>query len=174
MNGDLVDGIGGGVCQVSGTLHAAMLYSGLAIVESTQHSRMSTYIAPGLDSTVAWGSKDLKFRNIYDFPIKIVTEITYDKKRGYLNIKCLGRRAVYDTEIKSIIHYKSKIKVRRILREKLPKKYRKVIEVGTPNINMTRIRKIYLHNTNTLIVEESLRLRYNASTRIIEIGTKVE
>jgi vancomycin resistance protein YoaR len=169
ISGELVDGIGGGVCQVAGTVHAAMLNAGLQIVEATQHSRTSTYIDPGLDSTVAWPTKDLKFQNWLPFPVKITTETSRDKKRGHLIVRFWGLKKHYNVEIKSIIHYKSKVRTKRIYRSDLPRGYKKIIEIGTPTIRMTRIR--HLFNDNEFI-EESKDIRYTQSEKVIEIGTK--
>src|SRR5690606_18236394 len=46
--GELVDGIGGGTCQISGTLHGAAFFAGLEIVERYPHTRPSSYIKMGL------------------------------------------------------------------------------------------------------------------------------
>ena len=67
------DGVGGGICQVSSTLYAAVLRADLQIVERYAHSRLVTYVPLGEDATVAWGSKDFRFQNDTDFPIKVVT-----------------------------------------------------------------------------------------------------
>ena len=67
------DGVGGGICQVSSTLYAAALRADLKIVERYAHSRLVTYVPLGEDATVAWGSKDFRFQNDTDFPIKVVT-----------------------------------------------------------------------------------------------------
>ena len=70
-NGRIRQGLGGGVCQVSTTLHLAALTGGLEIVEHRTHSRTSSYADAGLDATVAWGTIDYKVRNPYDFPITV-------------------------------------------------------------------------------------------------------
>lgn len=70
-NGRIRQGLGGGVCQVSTTLHLAALTTGLEIVEHRTHSRTSSYAAAGLDATVAWGTIDYVVRNPYAFPITV-------------------------------------------------------------------------------------------------------
>jgi len=61
-----VPGIGGGLCQVSSTLYAAVLYAGLSIVERKSHSELVSYVPPGLDATVSINDGvDLKFYNPY-------------------------------------------------------------------------------------------------------------
>jgi vancomycin resistance protein YoaR len=67
--GEMREGVGGGTCQVAGTLHAAATFGGLDVVERSSHSRPSGYIRMGLDATVVYPTVDLKLRNPYDFPI---------------------------------------------------------------------------------------------------------
>jgi vancomycin resistance protein YoaR len=68
---ELTPGLGGGVCQVASTLHAASVYGGMAVLERHNHSRPSSYIPMGLDATVIYGEVDLKFRNPYPNPVII-------------------------------------------------------------------------------------------------------
>lgn len=69
--GEILDGVGGGVCQVASTLYNAALESGLRIVERRRHSRPVPYVPPGRDATVSYGGVDLKFYNHTDAPILI-------------------------------------------------------------------------------------------------------
>lgn len=73
VNNKFVDGVGGGVCQVSTTLYNAVLESGLTVKERTHHSLPVHYVPLGRDATVAEGSLDLKYKNEYDFPVYIRT-----------------------------------------------------------------------------------------------------
>jgi vancomycin resistance protein YoaR len=69
--GALVEGMGGGTCQVASTLHSAAFFAGLVIEERHPHSRPSAYIKMGLDATVVYPALDLKLRNPFEFPIVI-------------------------------------------------------------------------------------------------------
>lgn len=71
INGESVDGIGGGTCQVSSTLYSAVLYADMGIVERLNHMMSVGYIPLGQDATVSDGGVDFKFRNTSDYPIKI-------------------------------------------------------------------------------------------------------
>ena len=71
VNGETVDGIGGGTCQVSSTLYNAVLYSDLSIVSRTNHMFPVGYCPNGQDATVADSGVDFKFMNSMDYPIKI-------------------------------------------------------------------------------------------------------
>lgn len=68
-NGKFVDGIGGGVCQVSTTLYNAVLLAGLQISEYHAHSLPVSYVAPSFDAMVNSGSADLRFVNNTKNPI---------------------------------------------------------------------------------------------------------
>lgn len=63
IDGELVPDIGGGVCQVSTTLHAAALLAGLRIVTRVPHSIPASYVPLGLDATVAYDYIDFRFEN---------------------------------------------------------------------------------------------------------------
>lgn len=97
--GVLEAGMGGGVCQVSSTLNAAVLQAGLKPAVRTSHSRPPSYILKGLDATVSWPEcadendcykLDYQFENTYSFPIGIRAEVevlgvdvdSYDEKLG--------------------------------------------------------------------------------------------
>lgn len=83
-NGKLVDGMGGGVCQVSSTLYNAVLFSELEIVQRQNHSLVVGYIPIGRDATLAGDVIDFKFKNDTDYPIYI--ESYLEGKRLYVSI----------------------------------------------------------------------------------------
>ncbi|MEO7034877.1 MAG: VanW family protein [Polyangiaceae bacterium] len=66
---ELEPGVGGGVCQVASTLHAAAVFGGFEVVQRRNHSRPSGYTPLGLDATVVDGELDLKLKNPYDTPL---------------------------------------------------------------------------------------------------------
>lgn len=72
-NGKLVNGIGGGVCQVSSTLYNTQLKAGILPTERKNHSKPVSYVPRGLDATLASGIIDYKFKNPYDYPLVINT-----------------------------------------------------------------------------------------------------
>ena len=72
-NGELVQGIGGGVCQVSSTIYNAELKAGILPTERRNHSKPVSYLPRGLDATLASGSIDYKFKNTYEYPLVINT-----------------------------------------------------------------------------------------------------
>ena len=53
-DGEVVDGMAGGACQLSSTLFAAAFFAGLELSSSRPHTRPSSYIKAGLDATVVY------------------------------------------------------------------------------------------------------------------------
>lgn len=91
---ELVNEIGGGICQVSSTLYLSALFAELNIIERRNHGFPANYIPLGLDATVNWGTTDLKIRNDYDLPVKILAEVCDD---GNVSVRIMGveRRDYY-------------------------------------------------------------------------------
>lgn len=73
VRGELSEGIGGGICQVSSTLFNSVDRAGLKIVHRYSHSRNVTYVPAGRDATVSWDGPDFVFQNLYNQPILIRT-----------------------------------------------------------------------------------------------------
>lgn len=70
-SGKVVSSVGGGICQVSSTLYVAMMLSSIPATERYAHSLHVDYVPVGLDSAIVEGAKDLRFRNPYDYSIRI-------------------------------------------------------------------------------------------------------
>lgn len=70
VDGEFIDGIGGGVCQVSTTLYNAALKAGLNVIEWHQHSLPVSYVSPSFDAMVS-SQSDLKILNVTDSPIYV-------------------------------------------------------------------------------------------------------
>ncbi len=70
-NGQVVDSVGGGVCQIATTLYGASLQAELEITQRQNHSMIVTYVEPSMDAAIAGTYKDIKITNNYDTPIYI-------------------------------------------------------------------------------------------------------
>ena len=93
INNKSAKGIGGGICQVSSTLFAAVLYADLEIVQRTNHSLTVGYLPLGMDAAVSWGTLDFRFRNNTDYPIRL--SVTYEK--GNIDVEILGTKETNTT-----------------------------------------------------------------------------
>lgn len=74
--GEIIDSVGGGICQVSTTLYNAVLQADLDVLERHNHSFVVAYIPIGMDAAVAYQTIDFKFRNSSNWPIKIIGRMT--------------------------------------------------------------------------------------------------
>lgn len=95
VNGEVVDGLGGGICQVSSTLYNAVLYANLEIVERRNHQFVPSYAGAGLDATVVYGSIDFQFKNTRNYPIKIQCSVD----RGICNFQIYGLKEETEYEV---------------------------------------------------------------------------
>jgi vancomycin resistance protein YoaR len=70
-NGQVVDSVGGGVCQIATTLYNAALLAELEITQRQNHSMIVTYVKPSMDAAIAGTYKDIKITNNYSTPIYV-------------------------------------------------------------------------------------------------------
>lgn len=92
-DGVLRDELGGGICQVSGTMYHSVMKADLQVDERHPHSWPSGYVAVGTDATVTWGGANFQFTNNTDYPVVMVAE--YKPKDngdgGWCKIEIYGR-----------------------------------------------------------------------------------
>lgn len=71
-NGDVIEALGGGLCQVSTTLYNAVLkIPNTKVIERHSHSNKVPYIKSGRDAAVSYGTYDFKFVNNTGNSLKI-------------------------------------------------------------------------------------------------------
>lgn len=99
-SGNVVEGVGGGVCQVSTTLYNAVLKAELEIVERSPHSMVVGYVPVSRDAAIAGDYKDFKFKNSTDVPIYISASAS----GGILSFRIYGAET---RESNRTIEYKS-------------------------------------------------------------------
>jgi len=93
-NGEVVQEVGGGVCQVSSTLYNAITEAGLKTTFRSPHTFKPTYVTPGQDATVSWGGPDYRFANVIAYP-----DISYDTTYA------IGIRSVYKDQTVTVSIY---------------------------------------------------------------------
>ncbi len=96
INGEYVEGVGGGVCQVSTTLYNAWLMAGYTVAASSNHSLPTSYVLPSLDAMVSSVS-DLILYNDSDYPAYI--SALCDGKQ--IKITVFGRKPQYKIKLRS-------------------------------------------------------------------------
>ena len=74
--GLFAEDLGGGVSQMATTTYNAMYFAGLKDVEHWPHSFFIDRYPPGREATVAWGSKDLRFKNDTPYGVLVQANVT--------------------------------------------------------------------------------------------------
>ena len=168
-NGEVIDGLGGGICQISSTLYNAVLQANLEIVERRNHQFVTSYVPAGRDATVAYGSTDFRFENTRQYPVRIVATA----KNGIATISIYGIKEdveyTFDFTPKVIatIPYTTKY----IEDSSLPKGTEKIKQRGVNGVQVeTYITKMLDGKviSTTLLSKDT----YNAMTQIVLKGTK--
>jgi vancomycin resistance protein YoaR len=163
--GEMIDGLAGGTCQISSTLHGAAFFAGLDLVKALPHSRPSTYITMGMDATVVYPNVDLVLKNPYDFPVAIHFRVT----EGKAMVQILGRERPYD-EIEFERRVIEQLEFDTVTRED------ESIPIGTMSIDqygffgylLEKQRKFY--KNGELIKRDKWKIRYQPVTEYVRNG----
>lgn len=163
-DGELVDGIGGGTCQISGTLHGAAFFAGLEIVERYPHTRPSSYIKVGMDATVVYPTINFRVKNPFDFPVVLHQTV----KNGSVSAEVLG--PAVDQVVTLIRRVDEAIPYEEVERPdaRLPRGARALAQRGIPGFRLHRYRVIR-RGSHTL--RERWRDIYPPTAQVIRVGT---
>ncbi len=166
QEGELIDGLAGGMCQVATTLHAASWFAGLEIVSSRPHSRPSSYITMGLDSTVVYPSTDLKLKNPFDFPIVI----HYTVSQGKMRVELLGKKRVYD-KVTFERNITQETPFEHTVRHdpKVPAGQKLIDQHGYPGYHLVRRRTLW--KDGQVVGTQTWKLSYPATAEIVRMGS---
>lgn len=177
--GELIDGLAGGMCQIASTLHAAAFFAGLDIVRSTPHSRPSSYIPMGLDSTVVYPSVDLKLKNPYDFPVVV----HYMVNQGSVKVELLGKQLPYHIAFEREILTEAKFPSTTRPDPEMPATQKFNDQDGYPGYRIKRRRYLYTGKWKTdpknenrgkpdgLVSRREWEVSYPPTTEIVRLGT---
>ena len=169
VSGEVVDGIGGGICQISSTLYNAVLMANLEIVERRNHQFVTSYVPAGRDATVVYGSTDFKFKNTRQYPVRLVATA----KNGIATISVYGIKEQteytfsFSTKTIASIPYTTKYVEDSSLAEGTEKIKQKGANGLKTETYITKMLDGKVIST-TLLSKDT----YNAMTRIILKGTK--
>jgi vancomycin resistance protein YoaR len=168
LKGEVVPGLGGGVCQVSSTLYNAILLNNLEVVERYNHTLPSSYVAKGMDATVSYGVLDFKFKNTMNTPIYIESYMISNR----LIVKIYGRKI--DNKKVRVITEQNQV-VKRPLEIKyddnLLEGQEKIEQKGRDGYKVTTYRLIY-ENGKLLGKQKISKDYYKPQKQIIIKGTK--
>ena len=168
-NGEVVDSMGGGICQVSTTLYNTLLLSEVEIVERYAHSREVSYVDPSMDAAIAGDIKDLKFRNNKETPIYIEAVLS----DGNLRFNLYGKETrpaerTVEFESESLETIESDEKTYVATDDRIGKIYTK----GSGRTGLTaQLWKIIYENGEEVSRETVNYSQYSASGETIAVGT---
>jgi vancomycin resistance protein YoaR len=162
--GELVDGIGGGTCQISGTLHGAAFFAGLSIVERYPHTRPSSYIKMGLDATVVYPTINFRVKNPFSFPVVLHETV----KNGVVRAEILGPKRTRTVTL--IRHIEAAIPYEEVERpdKTLPNGVRRLGQRGVAGFKLRRYR-IVREGANA--VRERWDDNYPPTQQIVRVGS---
>ncbi len=167
-DGEVVDGMAGGSCQLSSTLFAASFFAGLELSRSRPHTRPSSYIKMGLDATVVYPSVDMVLKNPYPFPVVF----HFSVNQGKVRVRILGKerpwsKVVFERVVKETLPFKE------VIREdsNIPAGRSVVSQRGVNGYKLVRRRIMFKDKGKEPARSESRELRYPPTTKYIRKGT---
>ena len=167
--GKVVDGIGGGICQLSSTLYNSVLYANLEITSRSNHRFLTSYVTAGRDATVSWGTIDFCFKNTRSYPIKITSEV----KNGVVTTSIYGIKeekeyeVVIESKVTEVIPYSTKYVKDSTLKED----EEEIVQYGA-NGAKSETYKIVKYNGMVVSREQISSDIYSPLERIVKRGTK--
>jgi vancomycin resistance protein YoaR len=97
LNGEIVDGLGGGVCQAGTTVFNAVFFGGYEVVQRQNHSLHISRYPMGRDATLNWPNKDLKFKNDTPYAVLIRATVTPASMTVSLYSTSVGNKVSFTT-----------------------------------------------------------------------------
>jgi vancomycin resistance protein YoaR len=168
INGELQNGLGGGICQVSTTVFNAAFEAGLPILARTNHALYISHYPLGRDATVNYPDLDLKFSNDTNHWLLLRTFVG----SGSLTVNLYGTpvdRRVESTTAPLTVTGATPVK--RIDDPTLPKGKRVIDTVGTPPRATSVERKVYAKD-GALLDDDTWHSSYVGEPTIVRVGTK--
>ena len=166
-NGQVVDGLGGGICQISSTLYDAVVMANLNVTTRRNHQFVTSYVPAGKDATVVWGSQDFKFVNSRKYPVRIVATV----EGGVATVQIWGvkEEVEYDISIETKKVATIEYTTQYVQDASLPVGQQKVIQAGN---NGRKVEAYKVTKLNGQVVSTTLLSRdtYNAMKRIVHVG----
>lgn len=166
QSGQVVDGLGGGICQISSTLYNAVLLANLDVVERSNHQFVTSYAPAGRDATVVYGLTDFKFKNTRNYAVRLRASVS----GGIATVSVYGiKETEYNISISTKTISTLPSSVQYIDDSSLPAGTEKVQQKGTNGI----ITETYITKSlNGAVVSSKLLSKdtYNPMQRIILRG----
>jgi vancomycin resistance protein YoaR len=168
INGELENGLGGGVCQVSTTTFNAAYEAGLSITERTNHALYISHYPQGRDATVNYPDLDLKFVNDTEHWLWLRTFVTSSSLTVALYGTPQNRRV--ESEGTPLVETGAP-KVKRIPDPNMLVGQTALEESGQPSRSTSVRRRVY-DSSGELMYDHTWYSSYRSEPRVIRYGTK--
>jgi vancomycin resistance protein YoaR len=168
INGELKNGLGGGVCQVSTTVFNAAYEAGLSITERQNHALYIDHYPLGRDATVNYPDTDLKFVNDTDNWILLDTIVGSSSLTVRLYGTPVDRRV--ETQA-SPLRETGPAPVKKVLAPNLYVGERVVVEFGQPS-RAVSVRRLVYDDDGDLLYDSTWYSSYVAEPKVVRVGTK--
>jgi vancomycin resistance protein YoaR len=168
INGELQNGLGGGVCQVSTTVFNAAYEAGLPILERTNHALYISHYPQGRDATVNYPDLDLRFRNDTGNWMLLRTWVGDSSLTVALYGRPTGRRV--ESDVQPLVETGAP-GVKEIEDPSLYVGERVVEESGEPS-RATSVRRRVYNRQGRLIDDSTWSSSYRSEPEVVRVGTK--
>jgi vancomycin resistance protein YoaR len=168
INGELKNGLGGGVCQVSTTVFNAAYEGGLPVSERHNHALYIDHYPLGRDATVNYPDTDLKFVNDTGHWLLLETIIGSSSLTVRLFGTPVHRRVETQT---SPLRETAPPKVKKILDPKLYVGQQVVEESGSPSRSVS-VRRLVYDKRGRLLYDATWYSSYVSEPKVVRVGTK--
>jgi vancomycin resistance protein YoaR len=168
INGELQNGLGGGVCQVSTTVFNSAYEGGLPITARTNHALYISHYPQGRDATVNYPDTDLKFVNDTDHWLLLRTFVSSSSLTVNLYGTPQHRKVVSET---SPLVTTGPVPEKTTKDPSLLVGERVTDHEGSPPMSTSVNRKVYDEN-GKLLYDNTWYSSYVGDASIIRVGTK--
>ena len=168
INGELTNGLGGGVCQVSTTVFNAAYEAGLRITARTNHALYISHYPQGRDATVNYPDVDLRFVN--DTPHWLLVRTFVGSSSLVVNLygSPIHRRVVSQT--RPLVET-GPVPVKRVPDPALFRGVTAIEEYGQPP-RSTSVRRLVYTANGKLLYDNTWYSSYRGEPQVVRYGTR--
>lgn len=168
LDGKLVPGLGGGVCQVATTVFNAVFFAGLPVNERRNHSFYISKYPTGRDASVSWPSIDLKFKNDTGAHLLIKGSLSSNSVTITLYGTDPERTVKYNTTGFSGI---TAFPIERVASAELEQGVENIVDVGETGKQVSVYRTVT--KGDKILFKDTFTSRYRPKVQVVHFGTKL-
>lgn len=168
LNGKLVPGLGGGVCQVATTMFNSVFFAGLPVLERRNHSFYISKYPTGRDASVSYPYPDLKFKNDTGAHILIKGYLSSNSVTVSLYGTDPGRKVNYSTSGFSGI---TAFPIERVADPNLEQGVENIVDVGETGKQVTVYRTV--SKNGKVLFKDTFTSKYKPKVQVVNYGTKL-